>query len=1102
MTAAAWADLHCHSAYSFGDGASTPDELASSAAEMGYAALAITDHDNLCGAMEASHACRGVGIKPIAGCELTLTSPERCAPEAILHVTLLVESRVGWANLCRLVTEAQAHPRGTGMRPGLAFDYLEGRTEGLVCLSGCAGSGAVAGTWERTSAPAAERNARRLRDAFGKDRFMVEIQRPLWRRDGRRNRWLESLADRLGVEAVATGNAHSHSSGRYMLQDALVAIRLGRSLDETAAARRGHWRSALLSADEVRQRFADHPRAVSAALNLAERLEFDLSRDLGYRYPGDSDPAAGQRLGGLCLARLEERYADLPERPEAEARLQEELRLIESLGLSGFFWLHHEILELAREVAERSRGDRPELGHLPPGRGRGSSVSSIVCYLTGLSHVDPIRNRLSLGRFLNEELTAVPDIDLDFPREVRERLIPAVHERYGPRRSALVGAFARYRVRSAIRDLARVLGIPAEEADRAAKAVDHFDSAEAAVPHLEAALGVSKAHSARWRSLVSLLPEIEGLPRHISQHPGGMVISDSPLDELCPLQPAAMQGRTILQWDKDSCGDAGFLKIDLLGLGMLSAVEGCLTEVARSRGERIDLSRIPVDDRETWEEIRAANTTGVFQIESRAQMQMLTRTRPETLDDLTVQVALVRPGPIQGGAVHPYIERLAMKRTNPDYEAPVAHPALRSVLEETLGVIVFQDQVLDVAVALAGFSIGEAEGLRRAMSRRRSQAAISGYRRQFLEGAEARGVSRSVASRVFAQIEGFSGFGFPKSHSAAFGLLAYQSAWLRTNYAAEFLCALLNEQPMGFYPPDFLVNEAVRRGVDVLPPDVNLSHASCRIEHRAVEGGFSSRPPVRIGLGYVKGVTQEAAEHLVSERERGGGYRDIADLASRGTIESRTLALLAKSGACDRLPEVAGSGGRRRAAIWEAAVSSNTADAGSTGQLSLPLDGAAPPRLTPLSAAERTRLDRDATGLSLDRHPMEFIRTNLPPGVLDSRGLERAPTGKEVLVAGLVVVRQRPATAKGVVFCLLEDERGPLNLVIRPDIAARYRATLRSAGALLASGTVERRSEIPTVRVGRLDALLMPDGTDPPSRARDLQDPLQITGFHPIASLA
>ena len=584
-------------------------------------------------------------------------------------------------------------------------------------------------------------------------------------------------------------------------------------------------------------RFADHPEAVAESGRIAERLEFDLTRDLGYRYPGSEDPGADRALAEICRTRLEHRYAGEPEHREASRRLEDELGLIRTLQLSGFLLLHYDILELAREVAAEVRGPDSARGMLPPGRGRGSSVSSIVCYLTGLSHVDPVRNGLFLGRFLNEEITEAPDIDLDFPRDIRERLIPRVHERYGRDRSALVAAFACFRSRGATRDFGKVLGLPPGEVERVARTVDMFDRPDSVQEEIAEAIGAERALSVRWQALARLAREAWGLPRHPSQHPGGMVISTQPLIDICPVQPAAMEARQLVQWDKDSCADAGFLKIDLLGLGMLSAVERCVDEIARVRGERIDLSRIPMDDASTFRAIRAADTTGAFQIESRAQMQMLPRTRPETIDDLTVQVALVRPGPIQGGAVHPYLERRERLRKDPSFPIPYEHPLLEPILRDTLGTIVFQEQVIQVAMGLAGFAAGQAEGLRRAMSRKRSERAILAHRERFIAGARERGATTEVAERVFEQIRGFSGFGFPKAHAVAFGLLAYQSTWLRVHYAPEFLCSLLNEQPMGFYPPDALVHEAQRRGVEVLPCDVNR-------QRRGVHGGGSAGPRI------------------------------------------------------------------------------------------------------------------------------------------------------------------------------------------------------------------------------------------------------------------
>src|ERR687895_1505308 len=978
-----YVELHCHSVFSFLDGASHPVELAAAAAEQGHEALALTDHDGLHGAMEMAHALKPLGVRPITGAELTLDDGT--------HLTLLCETREGYTNLCRLITASHWHTRRWaregwiegGRRqdpidgePSLGLSSLESHADGLVCLSGCAGNGAVASRVEAGDHPAAAAVAHRLLAAFGPDRFRIELQRPYWRNDRRRNKLLTELAGRLGVPCVATGNVHVHSRERIALQDAMVAVRHGATLDETEPQRRGNSSHVLAPPERMAARF--DKRAVEESGLLAERLTFDLTEDLGYRYPGSEDPDADRKLAELCWDRFAERYG---RRSDAAGRLEEELRVIRHLGLSGFFLLHRDMLELAREVALEVRGPESARRLLPPGRGRGSSVSSIVCYLTGLSHIDPIENELFLGRFLNEELTALPDIDLDFPRDIRDVQIPRVHDRYGRDRCALVAAFSTYHVRSAVRDFAKALGLPPGEIERLARAVDPWkerNDIEDDVPH---------GGSPRWEALVKLARDAWGLPRHQSQHPGGMVISTQPLIDLCPVQPASMEGRQMVQWDKDSCGDAGFLKIDLLGLGMLSAVERCVDEIERVRGERIDLSRIPYDDKRVYAEIQEAETMGVFQIESRAQMQMLKRTLPENLDDLTVQVALVRPGPIQGKAVHPYIDARERLRDDPDYVWPVDHELLREPLRSTFGVVVFQDQVLEVAMALAGFTVGEAEGLRRAMSRKRSLDALEAYRERFVTGAGEKGVDAGIADSVFDKLVGFSGFGFPKAHAAAFGLLAYQSAWLRHHYPAEFLCALLNAQPMGFYPPATLVRDGQRRGVETRPPDVNVSDALCSVEEGAV----------RIGLAYVQGVGEVEAKALVAERERGGPFQSVRDLAQRAPLRRERVEALISSGAC------AAFGDEPRPLLWEAGLAPRSASVPGSGgeerQLALALDPTVEtPELPQPTEWERMLSDYRTTSLTVGIPPLKLLRPHLPDHVLSSHDLCVAPDRSEVAV--------------------------------------------------------------------------------------------------------
>jgi error-prone DNA polymerase len=1028
-----YAELHCHSAYSFLDGASQPEELAARAAELGYEALALTDHDGVYGSLEFAHAANAFGLRAVTGAEVTL--------EGGAHVTLLVETPKGYANLCRLLTGAHAatrpKPGDEPLPPALPLRSLLEMNEGLVCLSGCSryGLGVLR-----------PNDAARLASAFGRDRFYVELQRPYERGDTCRIARLRELARDLGVATVATGDVHAHDPRRTALQDALVAIRCRTSLDGCESERRGNHESVLLPPEAMVDRFPGDRDAVLRTAEVAAGLTFDLTQELGYRYPDFSDgfETADGQLKIVCEQAFSKRY---PRNGKARQRLDEELALISELKLSGFFLLHWEVLELAREVAVEVRGRDSPRQSLPPGRGRGSSVGSIVCYLTGLSHVDPVEANLSLGRFLNRELVSAPDIDLDFPRDIREKLIVRVTDRYGHEHASLVAAFSTYHSRGAIRDLGKALGLPFAELERLARVTEGN-------PHRvaeEVAKLPGDHTSSRWRALGELANEIGGLPRHISQHPGGMVISSRPLVELVPVQPAAMEGRQICQWDKDSCADAGFLKIDLLGLGMLSAVEDCVDQIARLRGEPIDLSRIPLDDEAVYAEIQQADTVGDFQIESRAQMQSLLRTRPENLDDLTIQVALVRPGPIQGGAVHPYIERRQQKREDPDFVPPVDHPSLAEPLHETLGVVVFQDQVLEVAMALAGFTVGEAEALRRAMSRKRSEEAIEALRPRFVEGALRQGVTEELANTVYDKLVGFSGFGFPKSHSSAFALLAYQSAWLRHHYPAEFLCALLNAQPMGFYPPASLVRDGQRRGVEVRPPDVNLSAATCAIEDRAV----------RIGLGYVRSVGEEEAKAVAG----GQPYEDVADLARRAPVNKAALEALVASGACDRF-------GARRDLLWRVGVVPRPHNAGGGNrQLTLPLEPTAPvPDLPQQTEWEQMLADYGTTGLSIGPHPLELLRPHLPVATLSSRELHDHPATM-VAIAGMAVARQRPATANGVVFMLLEDEFGQVNLIVPPPVYERYRPLVRGEPLLLARGKLERNDRNLNVLVSMLESL-------------------------------
>ena len=1053
-------ELHCHSAFSFLDGASLPEQLALTASQLGYAGLALTDHNGLYGSLAFAHEAKQLGLQAITGAELTLVDGS--------HVTLLAETPEGYANLCRLITETHLG-RADRRDPRLDFASLEARHAGLIVLSGCR-TGLLPRILMHEGVTAARAFAERCRAVFGAERFYVELQRNYVRGDRALTRSLMDVADAARLGVVASGNVHYHVRARHRLHDVLTAIRHRTTLDGSHGVRRPNSEFYLRPPAEVAELFADCPDAVANTLALAERCRaFDLTRDLGYGFPdfrgADRSPAP-QALAELCRARLDERYpAGSEPRGEAERRLAEELTLIEHHRLSGFFLVYHDLFDLAREVAaDVRRGTRRALGNLLPGRGRGSSVSSIVCYLLGLSHIDPIANRLFLGRFLNESLASVPDIDLDFPREIREELIRRVYKRYGDEHVGLVCAFPTYRLRSAVREIGKALDLPLGEIEQVAKLADRR-SGELA-DELDQLPGFAGRRAAPlWKELCELAEEIAGLPRHVSQHVGGMIISSRPLVEVVPLERAAMEDRVVCQWDKDSCDDARFVKIDFLALGMLSLVEESVELIATRQGAPPDLSRIDFADQAVYDRICRGDTVGLFQIESRAQIQMLRRTRPRNLEDLAVEVAIVRPGPIVGGAVNPYVRRREDERRararGRRYEPPVDHPLLKDALAETLGVILYQDQVLQVCQALAGFTPGQAEALRRAMSRRRSRELMAGFWDEFREGAAARGVPEPVAERVFTQVIAFSEFGFPKSHAAAFGLLAYQSAWLRHYHPAEYYCALFNNQPMGFYSLDALGRDAKRNEVEIRLPDVNLSDVWCTVEGgkgrlKAGEGGRGA-DAVRVGLGFIRDWSEETATAVVDERAR-GPFRSVGDFVRRAPPKLKRSAIehLVWVGGCD------GFGLTRRELLWQVGLwlppeAEQGGEARGRRQLELALDHPFERlRFGGLAADERLLAEYAVLGFAASGHPLALLRDVLPPGVVQSDALPRLEHGARVEVAGLVVARQRPETAKGFVFVLVEDVAGMVNVIVRPDVYREHRTAIRGEPLLWVRGKLAK----------------------------------------------
>jgi error-prone DNA polymerase len=1081
-----YVELHLHSNYSLLEGASSIDQLVWTAAAQGHRALALTDHNGMFGAMEFARAAKEAGLRPITGLELTIAEGSG-ADEQRSHVTLLAESKRGYSNLCRLSSIAFGlNETGTKEKearrldPCLPIEELARHAEGLIFLTGCRES-RLARLAEAGRDREAEAWLHRLIGWFGVDNVFVELQDNLVFGDRPRNRALVELAERTGVGVVGTGNVHYHEPDRHRLQDVLTAIRVRKTLDDSHRERRANAEFYLRSPAEQAARFvAYHPEAARNSVRIAQRCAFDLTEDLGYRLPepkSDSGCSAIEELAAVCRNRLDERYSGRRQRyrSAAQARLDHELALIEQHGLAGFFLIYHQIFQLATAVAVEVRGAESarQFANLPPGRGRGSSVASIACYLIGLSHIDPIANRLTVGRFLNEEMRTFPDIDLDFARDIRRVLIERVYEVWGKEHAALVAIFPTYRLRSALRDVGKALGLPAAEIDRLAKRASPHDGIEQ-IPdelarHPEFA---DRLEAQAWRDLAELSRQLAGFPRHLSQHVGGMVISSEPLIDYVPCQPAAWPNRYLCHWDKDSVDDARMVKIDFLGLGMLSVVEETVELIAEEGHPQVDLSTIPFDDAAVFDDICCGDTVGVFQIESRAQIAMLPRTQPRTLDDLTVQVSIVRPGPIVGGAVNPYVrEREKQRRlaaTGADYRPPQVHPCVDDVLDETLGVVLFQEQVIEVARRMGGFSAGQAEQFRRAMSRKRSLEAMQRYAQQFMEGARERGVPRATAERMFQNLLGFAEFGFPKSHGAAFGLLAYQTTWLKRYHRAPYFCALFNNQPMGFYPPHVLTNDAKRHDIEVRRPDINLSNALCSVEPSTTALGA-----VRVGLGYVRGVGEAGARRIEQERRRDGPYGSLFNLVQRTGVSREAVESLVRVGACD------GFGLNRRELLWQLGLFWGGMQQAALRlprqrQLRLQLDTTQDEVALPdFDAYQRMTADYELLALSPDSHPLQFLRVALGEGVASSRHLRSIAGGSTVEVAGLVVCRQRPLTAKGIIFLLLEDEFGMINVLVSRELADRFKDQIRTEPFVHVRGVLEERlGEQRTLVASHIEALV------------------------------
>jgi error-prone DNA polymerase len=1033
-----YVELHCHSNFSLLDGASHPEDLIARAAELGMEALAVTDHDAVYGIPRFVRAAQARGVRPILGAELTLASGH--------HLTLLVEDETGWTNLCRLIGLARHNaPKGEAALPP---EELAGHTAGLIALSGCR-KGEIAAALLARDREAALVAARRYRDLFDPGRFWIELQHHLLTDDDALLDGLAGLGRHLGIGYVATNDVHYAARAGRRLQDVLVCIRHLTSLERAGGLLRPNSEFYLKPGWRLAPLFAAYPDALANTTRIAERCRFELRyglQDLP-RFPAPPGLDAAAYLARLCREAIPGRYPDPPSR--LEEQLAHELTMIEGAGLANYFLIVWDIVRFACESGIRCQG-------------RGSAANSLAAYLLGITPIDPLRHDLVFERFLSGEEGIVPDIDIDFQADRREEVIQYVYERYGAEHAAMACTLVTFRSRSAWRDVGRALGLPPELVSQAVEALDEGPTTDhrerslpVGLPTAEDGPVVSGRSSAvsenatpsnddPLATLLDLCQQIKDFPRHLGIHNGGMVITGRPLAERLPTEPATMPGRVVVQWDKETLEDAGLVKIDLLGLRMLSAVAEAAEIVRETTGQAIDLDRLAFDDPAVYEMIAKADTIGVFQVESRAQAQILPLLQPGRFEDLIVSISLIRPGPIQGNMVHPYLRRrLGLE--------PVTylHPFLEPALAETLGVILYQEQVLKVAHDLAGFSPGQGEHLRRALGGKRGEEAIESFRSVFLEGSGARGVPEPVAEAVFAQLKAFGGYSFPKSHAAAFAVLVYQSAWLKRYHPAALFCALLNNQPMGFWSPAVLAGDARRHGIPILPVDVQRSRAHCVVEGAGI----------RLGLSYIHGLGEAGIARLEAAR-RARPFASLADFCRRTRLARGIVENLVRAGALDNW------GILRRQLLWELGKLRYQEE---ELDLAFPDDGV---ELPPLSRAEALADEVEVLGLSTGEHVMALYRPWLiKHGILGSQELEASADGQRVRVAGLVVVHQAPPTAKGHHFVTLEDAEGLINVVVRPAVYAQYRRTLHMAPLLIVEGVVQHNGGVTNLLASRLAVL-------------------------------
>jgi error-prone DNA polymerase len=992
MNVPGYAELHCLSDFSFGRGASSAGELFERAHRQGYHALAITDECSLAGIVRALEASRATGVRMIVGAEFALADGPK--------LVLLVEDREGYTSLCRLVTRGRRRS-AKGEYQVLRADLDADPLPGLLAL------------WIPGDMPERE-HGEWLRRRFG-GRLWLAVELHRGADDAMRLHGLQALAAGLGIPAVAAGDVHMHARARRALQDTMTAIR---HRVPVAAAGRRLFPNGERHLRTRRALAAIHPRELlEETLRVADRCRFDLGQDLGYRYPHELVPegeTAPSRLRALVEAGVRERWPE-GETAEARALVEKELALIRKKDYESYFLTVHDIVRHARSQGILCQG-------------RGSAANSVVCYALGVTAIDPARMGLLFERFISEERNEPPDIDIDFEHERREEVIQYIYKRYGRERAAIAATVIRYRARSAVRDVARALGMHEEAIARLSRCVSSWSSDAPAAERL-------REHGfdpddRTLRQLVALVGELLGKPRHLSQHVGGFVVSEHPLHTLVPVENAAMDDRTIIQWDKDDLDTMGLLKVDVLALGMLTCIRKALDLLRAHRGRDLALATIPAEDAGTYAMIRRGDVVGAFQIESRAQMAMLPRLKPETFYDLVVEVAIVRPGPIQGGMIHPYLRRRQGLE-------PVDYPseALRKVLQRTLGVPLFQEQVMRIAMEAAGYTPGQADQLRRDMAAWKRHGGLEKHRGTLLAGMARNGYTAEFAERLFEQIKGFGDYGFPESHAASFALLAYASSWIKCHEPAAFSCALLNSLPMGFYQPAQLVADARRHGIEVRPVDVRYSDWDCTLEGDAL----------RLGMRVVAGLHGDAGRRVAAARAQ-APFRDLDDLAHRAALDRGALGRLAEAAA------LRGLAGHRHRARWQGAAVER--------QLPLFAGAAAPAEariaIPPPSTFEDTRADYASTGLTLGAHPLALLRRALRQRrYARASDLAALDHGRHARHAGLVILRQRPQTASGVTFMTVEDETGLVNVVIWRDLAERQRNVFLESKLLGIEGRME-----------------------------------------------